>query len=253
MRISGAQSVNRALDLLSAVIDDGGASTLPSIARAKALPVATAYRLVHSLIGRGYLLAAGGGRFVPGAALAGRTGLMSIRPALTIFGRSVIKNLSHSTGCVAHLGVLEEDMVTYLIKEGPAHEHMFTEEGKQLEAYCSGIGKALLAALPMEQRKAYLATAPFVALTEHTITDQLALDEELQRIAKQGFARDQEEVALGLQCLSVCVFGPKFVPIAAISVSRSSDDENLSETCLLQCLRKASTDLSSKLGFEKAE
>jgi DNA-binding IclR family transcriptional regulator len=50
MRISGALSVERALALLSHVLADGGTSTLPVIARAMGLPVATAYRLAASLV-----------------------------------------------------------------------------------------------------------------------------------------------------------------------------------------------------------
>src|SRR3546814_4531438 len=55
-----------------------------------------------------------------------------------------ISKLAQRTGLTAHLGCLESNMVTYLIKEG-SEPDVFTREGIQLEAYCSGIGKVLLA------------------------------------------------------------------------------------------------------------
>lgn len=71
--------------------------------------------------------------------------------------------------------MLENDMVTYLVREGAEARTIFSEENKQLEAYCSGIGRMLLASLPEPDREAYLAEGPFVALTERTITDPAEL------------------------------------------------------------------------------
>ena len=81
-------------------------------------------------------------------------------------------------------------MVTYRIKTGQGAGNLFTRVGMQLEAYCSGIGKMLLAHLPEEQQRAYLAGGPFPALTAKTITQPEALAQELERIRAQGFALD---------------------------------------------------------------
>ena len=77
-----------------------------------------------------------------------------------------MEDLAKRTGLTVHLGVFEGDMVTYLVKAAGVTD-VLTQEGMQLEAYCSGIGKVLLAFLPLDEREQYLAGGPFVRLTAH--------------------------------------------------------------------------------------
>ena len=244
VRISGAISVDRALTLLRLVLADGGTSTLPVLARAMGLPVATAYRLAASLVSQRYLIAAGNGRYFAGPAM---TGSYSLRPALVAVGRPVVKTLARETGCTAHLGVLDDDMVTYLIKAGRRNPYVFTEEGKQLEAYCSGIGKVLLAALPDANLAAYFANGPFVALTANTITDPEAIAAEIDTVRYHGYARDEEEIALGLRCLAVGIEGPDGHAIAALSISRRVGDVLITDDQLLDHLRIAASHIFAKV------
>ncbi len=220
MRKSGSQSVERAVRLLGAIIADAGESSLATIAATLCLPPATAYRLAATLVGEGMLLPVGRGRHLPGPALVQLSAKLSQRPALAALGRPVVRDLARASGCTAHLGVLEHDMVTYLVKAERAAAHVFTQEGKQLEAYCSGIGKILLAYLPASQLADYLAGGPFIALTDKTITDPQALAREIAGVRGNRFARDDEEIAPGLHCLAVGVFDPQGRAIAALSISR---------------------------------
>jgi len=219
MRKTGSQSVERALRLLNAIIVDVGRSSLPTIAASQGLAPATAYRLAAALVREGMLLAVGRGRHLPAPLLVQFSTRLSLQPALIALGRPVVGALARATGCTAHLGVLENDMVTYLVKAGRRSANFFTEEGKQLEAYCSGIGKVLLASLSADLLAAYLAGGPFIALTDKTIADPQALTREIARVRAQGFARDNEEIAPGLHCLAVGVLDPQGHAIAALSIS----------------------------------
>jgi DNA-binding IclR family transcriptional regulator len=244
VRISGAIAVDRALALLRHVLADGGASTLSVVAGAMGLPVATAYRLTASLVGQSYLVAGGNGRYFAGPAMLGE---YSLRPALVAVARPVVQALARATGCTAHLGVLDDDMVTYLIKAGRKNRPVFTEEGKQLEAYCSGIGKILLAALPAPTFAAYLANGPFVALTANTMTDPQAIMSEIARVKGLGYACDEQEIALGLRCLAVGIAGGDGHAIAALSVSRRAADAGPSDEHVLELLRNAAGRIASKV------
>jgi DNA-binding IclR family transcriptional regulator len=121
---------------------------------------------------------------------------------------------------VVQLGTLEGDMVTYRIKTGEGAGDLFTRVGMQLEAYCSGIGKVLLAWLPAGEREAYLATGPFPPLTARTITEPDALRRELAQVREQGYAMDDGEIAEGLQCIAVPVRSSDGRVLAALSASR---------------------------------
>jgi DNA-binding IclR family transcriptional regulator len=129
-------------------------------------------------------------------------------------------------------------MVTYIVREGVDTTTIFSQENKQLEAYCSGIGKVLLAGLPDAEREDYLATGPFIALTRHTITDPATLRRELQSVAAAGFARDSEEAAEGIHCLALPVRSPMGEIIAALSLSRAGrpPDEG-DDLCMLKGVR----------------
>src|SRR5262249_17815313 len=142
----------------------------------------------------GYLARLQRGGYVAGAALIDVARSVRIEPLLVAAGRPVLEELAKTTGRTAHLGVLQEDMVTYLVKAGAAGADLFTREGMQLEGYCSGIGKVLLASLPDEARNAYLAAGPFVRLTSNTIVEPEALRRELDSVSTNDFAFDNAEV-----------------------------------------------------------
>lgn len=159
-----------------------------------------------------------------------------------------LNSLRGQTGLAAHdppaLILPVPRMVTYRIKTGQGSHRLFTKVGMQLEAYCSGIGKVLLAHLPAAERAAYLASGPFVPLTARTIVDPEELALELERVADQGVAIDDGEIAEGLVCLAVPVHAPDgSVPIA-ISVSRfETDRPAIDRTRILALLKEAAAEI----------
>jgi IclR family transcriptional regulator, acetate operon repressor len=214
-------SLPKSLELMEAVIADGGKSSVAALARALGLPVATAHRHVTTLVVLGYLTPSSYGRHIAGPRLIALALKIDEKQVIASAAGPVLDRLAAKTGCVAQLGTFENDMVTYRLKAGQSAGELFTKVGMQLEAYCSGIGKVLLAHLPARDQAAYLDTGPFPALTPRTITDPVALKAELETIASQGFALDNEEVAIGVECIAVPVPGKRGV-IAAISISRAT-------------------------------
>jgi DNA-binding IclR family transcriptional regulator len=211
-------ALERGLALLAAVARDGGRRSAIDIGQELGLPIATTHRLAATLAKGGYLHRVRRGRFVAGPALLAVSGAVSAHAAAAEAARPVLTKLAQRAGLTAHLGRLESNMVTYLIKEGD-EAGLFTREGIQLEAYCSGIGKVLLAHLPAEEQAEYLASAPFIALTPRTITDPAALRQAFDRIRAEGYAVDDEEVVSGLTCLAVPVPAASGAVTFAISLS----------------------------------
>jgi DNA-binding IclR family transcriptional regulator len=213
-------SLARSLAMLEAVIADGGMRSVAAIARDLGVPVATAHRQVHSLVEEGYLARHGRGGLVAGPRLLRLLGHLDEKQVIANASAPILHGVAADLGCVVQLGTLEGDMVTYRIKTGQGAGDLFTRVGMQLEAYCSAIGKVLLAAQPEREREAYLATGPFPALTARTITDPAALRMELHKVREQGHAADDGEIAEGLQCLAVPIRTADGRAIAAISATR---------------------------------
>jgi len=223
-------SLGRTLALLEAVIADGGQSSMAALARANGIPVTTAHRQVLSLVAAGYLGLSDRGRYIPGPRLLGLVHRLDVRQVIVNIASLPLHELAVATSCVVQLGTYENEMVTYRIKTGEAAGLLFTQVGMQLEAYCSGIGKVLLAHLPEAQRRAYLAGGPLIALTSRTITDPVDLEQELKRIRWRGYAIDDGEIAEGLACVAVPIKAPDGEVHAAISVSHARSGDNSGET-----------------------
>lgn len=91
--------------------------------------------------------------------------------------------------------------------------------GAHAPAYCTGLGKAILAFLPDGEREDYLQTVNFVPFTEHTIISPEQLAAEIEKIRQRGYAVDNEELSLGLRCIAAPVFDHTGRPVYALSVS----------------------------------
>jgi len=233
-------SLKRTLSMLEAVIADGGRSSLTVLACEIGMPLATAHRQVTTLVAEAYLSASGKGRYVAGPRLLGLLHRLDEKQIIANVAAPILHQLAARVRCVVQLGTFENDMVTYRIKTGRGANDLFTRVGMQLEAYCSGIGKALLAHLPKDGREAYLSNGPFVSLTQHTIIEPDRLRQELDTVCDQGYAIDDEEIVLGLWCLAVPLRKHNGNVLAAISVSRAvSTDERLSHSQLLGMLNEA--------------
>lgn len=220
---------------------DGGTHGVAALARDAGIPVASAHRQVATLVEQRYLTRLETGRHVAGPRLLALAGRIDHKAMVAAAAAPVLERLARRLGCVVQLGTFEQDMVTYRIKAGRGAGELFTRTGMQLEAYCSGMGKVLLAHLPEMEREAYLATGPFVALTPRTITEPAALRAELAEVRAGEFAVDRGEIAEGLRCVAVPVHGPDGRVIAAASVSRRGESPD--DGTVLGLLREAAREI----------
>lgn len=192
--------------MLRVVLRDRGHSTLTEIALREGLPLATAHRLAATLEAEGFIERQTKGCYLPGKAMIeAQRQQFTPEQRLASRLRRPLERLAGRNGILLHFGVLDEGMVTYLVKENGGDEDLFTSERMQLEAYCSAIGKVLLAALPTEELDEYLEAGPFVPLTPNTITDPGAIRQELEVVRRAGYSFDRFEIREDLFCMAVPV------------------------------------------------
>ncbi len=125
--------------------------------------------------------------------------------------------------------------------------------GERVPAYCSGLGKAILANVHRDAVERVLPEH-LEALTPHTITDRRAFLAHLAEVRRRGYALDDEEFMEGVRCVAVPIMGPGGEAVAAVSISgpafRITDDVVRSGTALL---RDATGAIGRQLGFEQPE
>ncbi len=91
--------------------------------------------------------------------------------------------------------------------------------GDTAPAYCTGLGKAILAFLPEHELLHYLNNVELKTLVPNTITDRDEFSSELNRIRQNRFAIDDEEMNIGLRCIGVPIFDHNSYPAYAMSIS----------------------------------
>ncbi|WP_084397033.1 IclR family transcriptional regulator [Henriciella aquimarina] len=214
-------SLEKGLELLREILASRDNGRFKDVASRLNLPPSTAYRLVSQLADAGMVSRLGPNHYGPGLFASLLYCGYETRRLLVPLAKPHLLRLASYTGLTSHLGVLEEGMVTYDIRiPGRAPRAAgFTREGMQLEAYCSAVGKVLLAGLDDETLGQYLADGPFVALTPRTIIDPQELEAAILTVRQSGFAIDDREVTDDMTCIAVPVLGPRGKTIAAISVA----------------------------------
>nr|WP_281385950.1 IclR family transcriptional regulator C-terminal domain-containing protein [Nocardioides luti] len=99
---------------------------------------------------------------------------------------------------------------------------MFAEVGRHVPPHSTAVGKVLLAALPRERALAVVRRTGLAPRTAATITDLDAFAAELDLVARQGWAADEEEQEVGVRCVAVPV-GAARDAVAALSLSGPAD------------------------------
>lgn len=151
----------------------------------------------------------------------------------------------------ANLILLDDLSVIYLEKVESAHSmRISTVVGGRRPLYCTAVGKAILAYLPPEELQNKINRIEFVKFTNNTILTPEALIESLDEIRALGYAEDNEELEIGLSCISAPILNQYNSPFAAISVSGPTSRMNDSlRKELGMTLVEFTQDISKKLGF----
>jgi IclR family transcriptional regulator, KDG regulon repressor len=165
--------------------------------------------------------------------------------------RPALEELASTTGETAHLCVLHESEVVHIAKvESRFALRIATPIGGRHPAYCTSVGKAILAYLASEALAAYLDATELRPLTAKTITSPALLKAQLRRIAEQGYAFDDEEVHEGVRGVAAPVRDHGGEVVAAITVTGPASRITRNKLPgLAEQVIKAANNVSSRLGY----
>ncbi len=164
----------------------------------------------------------------------------------------IIKDVCMRTGETVHLGILDGTEVVYIDKQESSQSmRLFTAIGTRYPAYCTGIGKAILAFLPREEQIKCIPDE-IKPLTEHTFKSKETVLKDLSLVSSRGYSIDDEENIEGLRCVGAPVFDYSGNVVAAVSVAGPSirmTKEKLVEVAGI--LGEAADEISKGLGYKK--
>lgn len=246
------QVLDRALAILDVLGNHQGDCSLADLCTALRLHKSTVHRLMmvleqHNLVDRNPET----GRYRLGLKLF-ELGSKAIA-ALDLREHSLphLTRLQRETDETVNFGILEHGEVLYAAKIEPERTlRMAARVGHRFPAYCTALGKAMLAELPEPEVDAIIRRWGLKNRAPNTITTAEALKADLKQVRARGYSIDDEENEEGARCVGAAVWDHMGRPLAAISVSAPAfrmDEAKIVETA--KAVMKAASDLSRELGY----
>ncbi|MBI4492522.1 MAG: helix-turn-helix domain-containing protein [Chloroflexi bacterium] len=166
-----------------------------------------------------------------------------------------LEELFHQTGQPTQMAVLDGPDIVYLARVADRRLTAITPYvGCRLPAYCTSMGKVLLAHRPWEEVQRLMAGVVLQPHTPHTITTPDGLRRALEQIRQAGYGVTHQELELGVRSAAAPIRDASAQVIAALNLSTSVARVDLDTllTCLLPQLLQAAERLSAALGYRRS-
>ncbi len=225
----GDGTVGKALDVLDMVAMAGRPVRFTELLGAGTYPKATMYRFLQTLTNQG-MLAYDPERqsYSLGVRLVRLAHAAWSQSSLAPVARPWIDTLSADVGETIHLAQMDQAQVLYVDKRNATRAvEMFSQAGKVGPAYCTGVGKAMLAFLPPDMQDRAIERQSFHRFTPNTLCTPIALLAELQMIRKRGYAFDNEEHEPGIICIALPILTQSGRVMGALSVTSTTSRSSL--------------------------
>jgi IclR family pca regulon transcriptional regulator len=210
-------SLARGLAVIEAFEDRPDGVTVADVAERTDLSRAAVRRALITLKILGYATNAGSVYRLTGRILRVGFSYLSSQP-LSILATPVLEDITNTIHESSSLSVLDGDEILYLARSATKRVMGISlSVGSRLPAYCSSMGRVLLAHLPEEQLRDYLDRIELKPYTTRTITDRVVLEAELRKVRQQGYALVDEELEQGLRSIAVPVARREGQVVAAIN------------------------------------
>jgi DNA-binding IclR family transcriptional regulator len=249
------RALERALAILDAFTPQQSHLTLAELALKTGLPKPTVFRLANTLVSRSYLERVGRGYEVGLRCFS----LGNVfRDSVDLRTRALphLIGLRDETGETVQLAVLSSENIVYVerVFSTNAVAYMRSRVGAVLPAYCTGLGKALLAYQPPVVVQEFLDRVTFEPLTNSTITSPEEFRAELEATRRRGFAVDDQEREYDVRCIAAAVFDHSGRAVAALSVSVPAERLPLpiEASPLVDPVLRTSEAISHSLGFDSS-
>jgi IclR family acetate operon transcriptional repressor len=213
-------SVDNALQTLQ-LIKDAGHVRVSDVSRALDIARSSAHRLLAMLVYRGYV------RQDP------QTKAYEAGPALVELGLAVVRNMdirqaarplmervAAETGETASLVLLDGTRVLFVdCVEGTRSLRVGSRTGLTMDANCTAVGKAMLAALSPERLRELYKDDELPRMTDSSLSTLADLEAELAQVRRLGYATNMMESEDDICAVGVALKSPSGIPVASISIA----------------------------------
>jgi IclR family pca regulon transcriptional regulator len=224
-------SLARGLAVIRAFTQQRRHLTIAQLSQRTGIPRAAVRRCLYTLAKLGYVVAdeARGYSLRPGILALGHAYLSSTPLATMV--QPLLDHISDALHESSSMAVLEGDEILYIARSTTTTRLMSIDLGigSRLPAYCSSMGRVLLASLSAAELDGYLSRVKLTRLTNRTIASASELKRALDGVRSDGFSVVDQELEIGLRSIAVPVTDPAGKVVASINVGTQSARVSVSE------------------------
>ena len=241
--------LGKALDILEILKKSSKPLSLNELTQKVGLAKSTVFRILHTLEVSGYLYKNEAGQY----SLS-----FDIRPLIPTYlltklidiASPRMKDLNRTFRETISLAIVFDNHIEVVaVMESPQTIRMGNTVGRIIPPHASSLGKSIGAFQPEEQREKLLRSYGLNSFTEKTITDEVELKRELERVRARGYSTDLEESVADGCCFGAPIFADADQAIAAISLSmpKMRLDKGTTQQEVVAAVKHAAEEISSEL------
>jgi IclR family pca regulon transcriptional regulator len=254
-----SQSLERGLAVLGVFTPTRPVLGIADIAHKLGMSRPTTHRYAATLVALGYLEQDAGSRKYRLGLRVTDLGMAALSATgLREHAHPYLEGLSQRTSYTTSLGVLDGGDVLYVdrvrsLRRRPGEVELELHTGSRVPAYCTAMGKLLLASLPAPEQRDLIRAMKLAKRGPHTITRKKALREELEQIRATGFAASDQEMAAERYAIAAPVRNEAREIVAAVHMAAHSSVISLEELvdALGPHLVATADQISARLGYRR--
>jgi IclR family pca regulon transcriptional regulator len=241
-------SLARGLIVIQAFTQQSPQMTISQLSVKTGLSRAAVRRCLYTLTKLGFAGSEDGSRYSLRPRMLTLSHTFTASSTLSSSAQPILERMSAALRESFSVATLDGDDIVYIARTTVDRVMVAVDLhiGSRLPAYCTSMGRVLLAYLPTEQLEQYLARVVLTPHTTRTITSVEKLRLALRNVRRNGYALVDQELEVGLRSLAVPVYGPSGRVVATINLSGNAPRMSVldMQTRFLSHLRNAANELS---------
>lgn len=243
------QVLERATRLLDALAREDEPMPLKDLAQATGLHTSTTHRILNDLVIGRYVERVDSGLYRLGMRLLELGSLVKVRLNVRTVALEYMRELHKVTGQTVNLALRQGDEIVYVERAWNEYSGMQVVRaiGGHAPLHLTSTGKLFLSAWGSRQVRAYVMRTGLAGNTRNSLTRYEDLDRELSVVRRHGYARDNEELELGVRCIAAGIYDESGELVAGLSVSAPADRLH---DGWIPVLQDTARNISKALGYE---
>ncbi|MBP8309795.1 MAG: IclR family transcriptional regulator [Burkholderiaceae bacterium] len=246
------QVIERLVSLLDALAAQPDSVSLKELSLRTGLHPSTAHRILNDLVTSRFVDRSEPGAYQLGMRLLELGNLVKARLNVRDAALGPMRELHRATGQPVNLSIRQGDEIVYIERAVSERSGMQVVRavGGRAPLHLTSVGKLFLTADEARNVRAYATRTGLAGHTRNSITDIVRLERELALVRARGYARDNEELELGVRCIAAGIRDDSARLVAGLSISAPADfvqDDWIDQLC------RTAGQISSALGYEPVE